>query len=102
MSQEVLKAQPLHGLELFYVYCNRLKFILNAEKFILKLRQFVCRFALNDLGIDFSSFGYLKVLPVDYIKIDDMFVKGMVNDPIDHAMVKSINEVGHVMGADHC
>ena len=37
-------------------------------------------------------------MPVDYLKIDGMFVKNMVDDPIDHAMVKSINEIGHVMG----
>ena len=41
---------------------------------------------------------YLKSLPVDYLKIDGNFVKGMVEDPVAHAMVQSINTVGHVMG----
>ena len=35
---------------------------------------------------------------MDFIKIDGIFVKDMVDDPIDHAMVKSINEIGHLMG----
>lgn len=71
-----------------------------AKKFIEKLNKQGCRFSLDDFGSGLSSFAYLKNLRVDNIKIDGIFVKNIVHDSIDHAMVKSINEVGHVMNME--
>ncbi|HTX23570.1 MAG TPA: EAL domain-containing protein [Steroidobacteraceae bacterium] len=69
-----------------------------ANRFIQALKAHGCKFALDDFGKGQSSFGYLKHFPVDFLKIDGSFVRGILHDPIDREMVRSINEIGHLTG----
>ena len=54
--------------------------------------------SLDDFGTGLSSYSYLRNLPVDYVKIDGVFVRDIATNPGDYAVVRSINEIGHYMG----
>ncbi|MGB5626052.1 MAG: EAL domain-containing protein, partial [Woeseiaceae bacterium] len=70
----------------------------DAVRFMTALRKFGCSFSLDDFGAGLSSFGYLKVLPVDYLKIDGSFVREVTSDEISRSMVDAICQIGKTMG----
>ncbi|EHQ51319.1 PAS/PAC sensor-containing diguanylate cyclase/phosphodiesterase [Ectothiorhodospira sp. PHS-1] len=70
----------------------------NANDLFLRLSRLGCRFSLDDFGSGMSSFGYLRTLPVQYLKIDGIFVRDVVQDATDRALVSSINDIAHLMG----
>lgn len=70
----------------------------SAIRFISALKDIGCRFALDDFGSGFSSFSYLKHLPVDNLKIDGSFVRDLAHTPVDQSMVQAMNQVAHALG----
>jgi diguanylate cyclase (GGDEF)-like protein len=74
------------------------RYLDRAQDLIHGLIDLGCRFALDDFGSGFSSFSYLKHLPVEFVKIDGAFVENMSRDPIDQTMVRSIIQVAKALG----
>lgn len=69
-----------------------------AVKFIKSLKDFGCRFSLDDFGVGFTSFVYLRELQVDYLKIDGSFIKGLADRPENQLLVKAMTDMAHVLG----
>ena len=69
-----------------------------AQELMARLKLLGCRFSLDDFGSGLSSFGYLKSLPVDFLKIDGSFIRGIAQNPVHRAMVEAIHKVGQVIG----
>ena len=69
-----------------------------AQDFLKHLQEVGCETALDDFGSGFSSFAYLKDLPVDTVKIDGRFVKNLAKSPVDQAMVRAMNDIAHALG----
>jgi diguanylate cyclase len=70
----------------------------DAAVFIGKVRETGVKVALDDFGAGASSFGYLKTLPVDALKIDGQYIRNLVNDPLDDAAVRCFADVARLMG----
>jgi diguanylate cyclase (GGDEF)-like protein len=77
---------------------NAVTSLSKAVDFMHTLQARGCRFALDDFGVGLSSFTYLKHLPVDFVKIDGSFVVDMLQNPVNHAMVEAIHNIGHILG----
>jgi len=69
-----------------------------AQRAIHAFKAIGCNFSLDDFGTGFSSFSHLKQLPVDFIKIDGMFIQSIAHDPVDRALVNSITDIAHHLG----
>ncbi|MGE8213509.1 MAG: EAL domain-containing protein, partial [Stenotrophomonas sp.] len=72
--------------------------LLKVVAVVERLRQAGCSIALDDFGAGMSSFGYLKNLPLDMIKIDRSFIRDLDDDPISHTIISAIAQIGHQRG----
>lgn len=95
-----LKSMPLKEgcLQFEITETAAVKHFDKAAHFINSLQEYGCRFALDDFGSGLSSFGYLKQLPVNYLKIDGSFVRQMESEDVEYSMVSTINHLAHIMG----
>ena len=107
LGNQDLKLFILSAFEKYQIPHNKICFEITESMAILKLDETVdfintfkalgCTFALDDFGSGFSSYHYLKNLPVDQVKIDGDFVKNILIDPVDMAMVTSIKDIASAM-----
>jgi EAL domain-containing protein (putative c-di-GMP-specific phosphodiesterase class I) len=72
----------------------------DAATFIQAVRALGVKVALDDFGAGASSFGYLKSLPVDYLKIDGQFIRDLVTDKLDRAAVRCFVDVAKAIGVE--
>lgn len=76
---------------------SALSSVATGSSFMRTMKEFGCRFALHRFGSGQSPYGALKGLPFDYVKIDGRFVRDIERSASDLAVVKSLNEIGHLM-----
>jgi diguanylate cyclase (GGDEF)-like protein len=72
----------------------------NAREFMNRMKIIGCSFSLDDFGTGHSSYSYLRNLPVDFVKVDGVFIRSLAESADDYAVVRSINEIGHYLGKE--
>ena len=97
-EQFLLNEIPHHWIWFEITESSAISNLAKAKRFVAEMRHLGCRMGLDDFGSGMSSFGYLRQLDVDFLKIDGSFVEDMVNDEVDRAMVQSINRIGQLLG----
>jgi diguanylate cyclase (GGDEF)-like protein len=97
---ELLEKHGVSGKRIVLEITEQLavRFAANTDKQIAALRAMGCELAIDDFGSGYSSFAYLKRLPVDYLKIDGAFIKNLARDRVDQAMVRMVGEVARAAG----
>ena len=96
-SMETFKADP-HSIIFEVTETAAVENLAQAREFIDSLKALGCRFALDDFGIGFSSFHYLRNLPVDFVKIDGSFVRNLHTEPADRIFVKAMVDLASGLG----
>ena len=74
--------------------------LIATQRWIRRMKELGCSFALDDFGIGFSSLSYLRALAVDYVKIDGSFIRGLDTDPTNRALVEAVRNVAHILGKE--
>ena len=97
-EQATIHAVPHGGICFEITETAAIHNLRKVAEFMRESKALGFRFSLDDFGAGTSSFGYLKSLPVDYLKIDGGFVKDLMDDPLDRAMTETINRIGHIVG----
>jgi len=102
--RDVLKDHGVEGDRLILEITEQLavRFAASTDRQLAMLRELGCRLAIDDFGSGYSSFSYLKRLPVDFLKIDGAFIKSLARDKVDQAMVRMVGEVARAAGIETC
>jgi len=102
--RDVLKDHGIEGNRLILEITEQLavRFAASTDRQLAMLRDLGCQLAIDDFGSGYSSFSYLKRLPVDFLKIDGAFIKSLPRDKVDQAMVRMVGEVARAAGIETC